>query len=671
MELVGSSGSGKSKMAESLIRQLLRSGTGITVIDPHGTLYHAIVAYCAHHVIDREVILVDLSSPEAIIPFDFFKRQRGDTSVQVDRRISSTLHAWGARNADETPTLARVLRLVFTVMIELGLPLPQVRHLLDFNARVIRGNLIEGLQSELVQKEWRELQEMRSREWRDETLSARNRLFKFLTSETLCRVLGVPSRGLDLASVMDDRKVLLVNLAQSDHLSSDNARAFGALLLNELFEIALRRGDGAPAHYIFLDEFQTFVSIDVADMLDQIRKRSVFLTLLHQRFGQLSDKNITDAVLTNCRVKCVFGGLPVESARLMAEELFIGELDAKKIKAAVYQTKFWPTYSRDKVYTTTTGHSSSSGGSAASALSSGAVSTAGEFFGPAEWLGTPLAAGTSSGRSETESSVSTTGSSWSEADAYSESVADIPIFIPVPFQELSSTQYYTHEEQLTELTAALKEQFPRHCFIKIHEEKTQPLLVPLIRDVATFRTSPENLDWYRAFQLKRQGALSPAEADRLISIKEADLILGESAEDESAEMSARIIVPAEVIRPPQQTPKLPEPIWPAAHAATGPEAPAPIVVEAPQPRKRGPKPDKHNHELIASVIRSFGDNWTSDEKLEELCAELDRLSVPVPKTWANRNDGKCRSWNRALEHYPRLIIKAIRDRLKAAQKQGS
>ena len=73
-------------------------------------------------------------------------------------------------------------------------------------------------------------------------------------------------------------------------------------------------------YHLLLDEFQEFVSVDIADMLDQVRKFGLFLTLSHQRFGQL-DESVIDAVLTNCRIKAVFGGLPVESARLMAQDI--------------------------------------------------------------------------------------------------------------------------------------------------------------------------------------------------------------------------------------------------------------------------------------------------------------------------------------------------------------
>src|ERR1051326_3345482 len=360
MHVIGSSGSGKSKFLEHLMRQDLDHGQGFCLIDPHGTLYEAVLSYAARYVVNREVILLNLSEPGAVIGFNPFQRApAGDVSVQVDRRIQATMHAWNVEDTDQTPTLSRTLRLIYTVMIEHNLGLPQIAHLIDFNAKQIRGQLIEQLSTPLIQSEWQELQQMKARDWRDETLSARNRLFKFLTSPTLARVMGLPGHSINLSEVIEQGKVLLVNLAPSDYLSHVNARVFGALLVNEFFECAMRRrspgGRPPDPYYLCLDEFQNFVSIDIADMLDQVRKYGLFLTLAHQRFGQL-DENITDAVLTNCRIKTVFGGLRAESARMMAEELFIGKLDPMKVKAAIYQTKFWPQYSRDKVYTHGTSH---------------------------------------------------------------------------------------------------------------------------------------------------------------------------------------------------------------------------------------------------------------------------------------------------------------------------
>lgn len=307
MHIIGSSGSGKSKFMEWMMRGDLANRQGFCLLDPHGTLYNDVANYCAHHVLDREIILLNLSTPDSIIGFNpFQKANENSVSVQVDRRIAATMHAWGVDNTDQTPTLERTLRLVYTVMIERNLGLPQIQHLIDFNAHEVRGHLLDDLQSPLIANEWRALQQLKPKEWRDETLSARNRLFRFLTSPALTRFMGLPGRTLDLKQIMDDGKVLLVNLAPSDELSEENARAFGALLVNEFFENARRRqkdsrGRDPKPYYLYMDEFQSFVSLDIADMLDQVRKFGLFAILAHQRFGHL-DENITDAVLTNCRL---------------------------------------------------------------------------------------------------------------------------------------------------------------------------------------------------------------------------------------------------------------------------------------------------------------------------------------------------------------------------------
>ena len=526
MHVIGSSGSGKSKFLEWMIRGDLRNRQGFALVDPHGELYNEVAEYCAHHVLDREIILLNLSSPDSVIGFNpFQKAPDGDISVQVDRRISATMHAWNVKNADQTPTLARTLRLIYTVMLEQNLGLPQVEHLIDFNAKRIRSYLVEQVKSPLIQKEWRELQGLQAKEWRDETLSAKNRLFKFLTSTALARFMGIPGRTINLGEVMDQGKVLLVNLAPSDHLSHDNAKAFGALLVNEFFECALRRrkdvlGRPPQPYYLYLDEFQNFVSLDIADMLDQVRKFGLFMVLAHQRFGQL-DENLMDAALTNCGIKAVFGGLSMPNARQMAEELFVGELDPKRIKVAIYQTKFWPKYARDKVYSKGHSHTSTSASTQSSGSGSFSGSSSGQSFQPGDWFGSSDGARTI--ESSSFGTSETWGSSESSADAYgeTESEADIPILLPVPFEELSSVQYYTPEEQLIELTAALKEQFQRHCFIKIRSEKTQPLLVPFVKQFYTSRT---NRQWYENRSASKQNALSGSEVDEIIAAQEQDLV---------------------------------------------------------------------------------------------------------------------------------------------------
>lgn len=509
MHIIGSSGSGKSKFLEQMIREDLKNNQGFCLIDPHGTLYKEVLDYASHKVLKREIVLLDLSQPEFVIGFNPFQKAKdGDVSVQVDRRIRATMHAWGVENADQTPTLERTLRLIFTTLLELNLSFQEAQYLIDFNSGELRAQLVQKITSPLIRREWEELEQLKAKDWRSEVLSAKNRLFRLLTSQTLARFFAAKASSIDLGEIIEQGKILLVNLAPSDHLSDENGRIFGSLLVNEFFEVARRRtafpGKSLKPYYLYLDEFQTFVGMDVAAMLDQVRKYKLFTVLAHQRFGQL-DEDLKDAVLTNCRIKAVFGGLPVEAARMMAQELFIGKLDPMRIKVAIYQTKFWPKYSRDKVYSrsTSSGHSTGTGNNESSGDSSS--STSGTFYSPQEWFGGAELAGRSQSSGTSSSSQYGSHSNETDFEGVSEGESDVPIMLPVPFQELSSVQYMSTDEQLLQLTAALKEQFGRHCFIKIHHRDTQPLRVPFI---TTHYTSQKALGWYRQLLLGRGGAVA-------------------------------------------------------------------------------------------------------------------------------------------------------------------
>jgi hypothetical protein len=574
--IIGSSGGGKSKFLELLMRNDSLAGQGFCLIDPHGTLYADVLKFCAYRTLRRDIILLNLSEPDYIVGFNFFtKEETGKTNVQVDNLIEATLHAWNAKNADATPTLRRTLKVIYTSMLDADLTLPQVAQMIDFkSAKIIKDDLAARIENDLVRREWLELASLtKLADFRAEILSLKNRLFPFLTSETLMRFIGLKGKKIDLLEAMNRQKIILVNLAASENLSHDEARLFGSLLVNQFFQAALRRKKDAlgqdPAPYqLYLDEFQNFVSLDLCNMLDEVRKFGLFLNLSHQRFRQLNE-DIEDAILANCRIKTVFGGLRSEDAERMAKELFIGQLDPKKIKAAIYQTKHWYRYTRDKVYGRSTsygegeGESSGSGSSKASgeqnSTSYGAGSSAGSsyemqgdgggggqmvaaaaatppptadgVFTGAMWLSDGASSsqvqssGFSSSEGTSEFASQSSSSFWSE----SESVSDVPVFTPVPFQELSSVQYYTPEEQLLELTQALKLQQQRHCFIQLPNQETQPLLVPLVED---YYISKANFDWYVRKLADQAGAITPEEADRIISQAGADLLLLRSEGDD-------------------------------------------------------------------------------------------------------------------------------------------
>lgn len=528
MHVIGSSGSGKSKFLEWMIREDIKKGRGLCLIDPHGTLYEDIVKWGGYQwLTDREIILLNPSSGNHVVGFNPFVKTGGDIAVQVDYQITATIRAWGLEGTDETPTLERWLRCIFQTLIEKNLTITAARYLIDYFEDEVRQHLTENLSQELISAEWKELSESKTpRQFRDEILSTKNKLFRFLTSDQIQRFMGLDKPILDFKKIMDEGKILLVNLAESEYLSYSNSRLFGSLLVNEFFQQAKRRkgdqiGNKPKSFHLYIDEFQRFVHTpDIGDMLDQVRKFGLHLILAHQRFGQIEkeEADVVEAVLTNAKIKAVFGGLTRPNAKRMVEEMFVNQLDLKEIKKAIYQTKFWPRYARDKIYGES--YSQTKGESSSEAMSVGSSSTWVDGEG---WFDVPIMT------SATESQVSVSGEM--EAETHGKTVVDIPIFIPVPFKELSSKEYWSLEEQIWRTTDALKEQFQRHCFIKILNKKTQPMLVPFVKEYHFFE---EDLIKYQKMLYRQVGALSKREIDRLLEEQKKRIELMAKTKSEKA-----------------------------------------------------------------------------------------------------------------------------------------
>ena len=107
MHVIGGSGTGKSKFLEWMIRQDLRDGRGLCLIDWHGTLYNDVLRCCAYHGVGvagdfRSLVLLNLPG------------RGGGVSLQVSRRVDATVRSWGASNTDLMPTFSRICRLLYS-----------------------------------------------------------------------------------------------------------------------------------------------------------------------------------------------------------------------------------------------------------------------------------------------------------------------------------------------------------------------------------------------------------------------------------------------------------------------------------------------------------------------------------------------------------------------------
>jgi type IV secretory pathway TraG/TraD family ATPase VirD4 len=115
------------------------------------------------------------------------------------------------------------------------------------------------------------------------------------------RILTQSKSSFDLRRTMDERKILLVNLAKGK-IGEGPAALLGALLVSQLGSAGLSRAD-IPERtrrdfYLYLDEFQTFTTMSIANMLAELRKYRVNLILANQYLSQV-DRQVEDAIMGN------------------------------------------------------------------------------------------------------------------------------------------------------------------------------------------------------------------------------------------------------------------------------------------------------------------------------------------------------------------------------------
>jgi hypothetical protein len=154
-----------------------------------------------------------------------------------------------------------------------------------------------------------------------------NKLGAFLAQPPLYRLLTRPRAGYRVRSVMDGRRVLLVNLSKGK-IGADGASLLGSLIVSRLGLAGVSRtnvpeADRAP-FYVYLDEFHTFTTLSLADMLSELRKYRVSLTLVHQFVHQLQDE-VKHAILGNVGTMLCFRIGP-EDALLLGRQ-FAPEVD--------------------------------------------------------------------------------------------------------------------------------------------------------------------------------------------------------------------------------------------------------------------------------------------------------------------------------------------------------
>jgi hypothetical protein len=324
----GKTGMGKSTLLHRLISTDIAAGRGAGLIDPHGDLCEAILASVPSHR-SNDVVLFDIADTSHPLAFNVLHcpdpQQR---ALAVSGIIGAFKKIWGDFFG---PRMEHILRNTLLTLIEVpGSTLLSVSRMLG-DAR-FREHILTKVSDPVVRSFWlREFASMPPKLQAEAVSPIYNKVGQLVSNPLLRNILGQSRSTLDLRRVMDEGKVLLVNLSKG-RIGEDASALLGAFLVTAIQQAAMSRADtreqDRPDFYLFIDEFQNFATEAFAAILSEARKYRLNLVVANQYLDQIDDAT-RSAVFGNVGSMISFA-VGVQDAEVLAEQLG-GEVTPKDL----------------------------------------------------------------------------------------------------------------------------------------------------------------------------------------------------------------------------------------------------------------------------------------------------------------------------------------------------
>ncbi len=529
LHLLGSTGTGKSYLLEHLLRQdVLEEDAGLVVIDPHGELYNNLLLYVSHHhpfLADRLILFNPAGEDDHLLGFNPIP-QTENFHYALVMLVQGCLKVWGAQDSKAAPRIRRWLFNIFYPIVVNKLTLLETEPFTNLHDREAREVLLSEVNDERVLSDWIDFERSSPANKRETLEGAANRLNLFLQNPIIRAVLGQREKYLDLKQVMDEGKILFINLSsgKGGKITDDDKQLLGIMMVNEVFRLAKLRDYADPdlkPFYFYIDEFAQFVTKDIARAIEECRKFKLFMVLAHQYLGQLKteDPYLFYSVLTNCKNKIVFGGLCYEDAELMAKELTTGFADLKTIKHQTERTYFQPVdefvevVARTKGGSRGTNQTTMEGRASTTASGSGESTNFSQSFSrnrSYEWLNVlpdnvNISRSRSWGEGGNRFESRSEGNQQSRTQGTSESISESETVTLQPHtrheerKEIASTEFWSKDELLYLAVGTLKNQQTGRAMVKIGSNPPVPVLIDRLEEVFFHpQESPKLLDAFKA-----------------------------------------------------------------------------------------------------------------------------------------------------------------------------
>ncbi|MDO5343868.1 MAG: type IV secretion system DNA-binding domain-containing protein [Candidatus Saccharibacteria bacterium] len=297
--IIGQTGAGKSGLLELFALSDVFHGQGYAIIDPHGDFAINNMKFIPG---SRLQDVVYFNPADTAYPLGFNPLEVTDPNMKTN--ISSEVigvlkrmfgDSWG-------PRLEYILR--YTILALLDRPettmLDITRMLTD---KQFRKETLSYCKDTVVLQFWN----VEFASWNDKFVAEAvapvlNKVGAFTANPIIRNIIGQPRSTFNIRQIMDEGKILIVNLSKG-LIGEDNAAILGSFLVTKIQLAAMSRSDipdirDRRPFYLYVDEFQNFATDSFATILSEARKYGLNLTVANQYISQMTD-TVRDAVFGN------------------------------------------------------------------------------------------------------------------------------------------------------------------------------------------------------------------------------------------------------------------------------------------------------------------------------------------------------------------------------------
>ena len=297
--IIGQTGAGKSGLLELFALSDIFYNQGYCIIDPHGDFAINNLRFIPESRIKDVVYFnpADTAHPVAFNPLELSDPARkpnvSSEVIGVLKRMFGD--SWG-------PRLEHILRYTLLALLDR----PETT-LLDISRMLtdkdFRKETLDYCKDVTVLQFWKqEFGTWNEKQVTESIAPVLNKVGAFTANPIIRNIVGQPKSSFDIRKIMDEGKILVVNLSKG-LIGEDNAGILGAFLVTKVQLAAMSRSDipdvkDRRPFYLYVDEFQNFATDSFAVILSEARKYGLNLTVANQYIAQMTD-SVRDAVFGN------------------------------------------------------------------------------------------------------------------------------------------------------------------------------------------------------------------------------------------------------------------------------------------------------------------------------------------------------------------------------------